>query len=70
MESEVGKGSTFWFTLRLLKQTGPAAEPKKPESLKGIRVLIVDDNTTNRTILHYQVMSWNMRNGGAASPST
>ncbi|RYE66839.1 MAG: response regulator, partial [Oxalobacteraceae bacterium] len=33
----------------------------------SLRVLIVDDNTTNRTILHYQVLHWQMRNGGAAA---
>jgi len=68
VRSEIGNGSTFWFTMRLPKQTtsGPAKK-FDPELLKGIRALIVDDNTTNRTILHYQLLNWKMRNGGAAS---
>jgi len=68
VQSEVGKGSTFWFTVKLPLQTTQAVEPVlNPAALKGVRVLIVDDNTTNRTILHYQVLGWQMRNGGAAA---
>src|SRR5207244_4070768 len=33
----------------------------------GLRVLVVDDNATNRNILHRQVLSWRMRNGCACS---
>jgi signal transduction histidine kinase/CheY-like chemotaxis protein len=66
--SEIGKGSTFWFTLKLSKQEMPTTRlPLDNTLLRGVRVLIVDDNTTNRTILHYQLLGWNMRNGGAAS---
>jgi two-component system, sensor histidine kinase and response regulator len=62
IESEIGSGSTFWFTVRLRKQAERAA-PRRPlhESfLHGVRVLIVDDNATNRTILHYQLSAWGM----------
>ena len=66
--SEPGQGSVFWFTLRLAKQKQPQARPPiDPEALRGIRVLIVDDNATNRTILHHQVLGWKMRNGGAVA---
>jgi signal transduction histidine kinase/DNA-binding response OmpR family regulator len=66
--SKVGEGSTFWFTMRLARQTEVRIEQRiDPSILAGIRVLIIDDNTTNRTILHYQVLGWKMRNGGAAS---
>ena len=68
LESEPGKGSTFWFTVRLKKtsQIQPTLKTV-PGLLRGLRVLIVDDNKTNREILHHQVLSWGMRNGGAES---
>jgi signal transduction histidine kinase/DNA-binding response OmpR family regulator len=66
--SEIGVGSTFTFTLRLEKQpAGMNPLPVAPESFKGVRTLIVDDNPTNRTILHYYIVGWQMRNGGAAA---
>jgi two-component system sensor histidine kinase/response regulator len=67
LESELGKGSTFWFTIRLPKQAPEdLSEDVTPKyDLEGLRVLIVDDNATNRAILHHQVASWGMKNGGA-----
>jgi len=68
VESLDEKGSTFWFTVRLGKQASQLAQPlPNKDSLAGVRVLIVDDNTTNRTILHYQVLGWRMRNGGSVA---
>ncbi|GAB4526022.1 MAG: hypothetical protein Fur0018_11060 [Anaerolineales bacterium] len=54
LESQVGKGSTFWFTARFEKQpasTQAAPEIPAPVSLQGVRILGVDDNATNRMIL-------------------
>ncbi|MDB6053390.1 MAG: hypothetical protein JWN25_913 [Verrucomicrobiales bacterium] len=69
VESQPGEGSLFWFTVRLPKQLNPA--PARPmqewEILREVRVLIVDDNATNRTILHRQLLGWKMRNGGIAA---
>jgi len=55
-----GQGSTFWFTVELEKQ--PAAANLLPEShsIENLRVLIVDDNATNRKILSHQLGSWGM----------
>jgi PAS domain S-box-containing protein len=63
LESKVGNGSTFWFTVRL----GKAAT--RPDSggeishteLAGVTLLVVDDNATNRFSLAYMTSSWGMR---------
>jgi PAS domain S-box-containing protein len=59
--SEPDKGSTFWFTARFDKQP-LEAEVVQPNifSLDKMRVLIVDDNATNRKILSHQLGSWGM----------
>ncbi len=68
-DSEFGKGSTFFFTVRL--DQAPDAERKRhlPDSsgLKGVRVLIIDDNATNREILERQTASWKMENDSTDS---
>jgi PAS domain S-box-containing protein len=66
-ESEPGKGSRFWFRLRLPRD--PEARPAEiPDvDLTGLRVLIVDDNEINRRVVHEQICGWGMRNGSFAS---
>src|SRR5205085_11883027 len=65
VESAPGKGSTFWFTMRLGRSTtAPLADPSTAD-LRGKRVLVVDANATSRQILHYHVLSWGMLNGMA-----
>ena len=61
VESEPGAGSAFWFTLRLQKQPGEALGPRT--DLRDLRVLVVDDNDTNRQILHRQLSSWEIESG-------
>jgi PAS domain S-box-containing protein len=60
MTSEEGKGSTFFIELTLLKQTGVVEQDVHlaPELMAGLRVLIVDDNSTNRRVLREQLASW------------
>jgi len=70
VESEPGKGSTFHFTiLAQPTQAPPRPKPRHSESgLLGLRVLIVDDNATNRRILGAQARSWGMLPREAATP--
>ena len=67
VESEPSKGSTFFFTLPLKKQQeGAQRRAFTPQAnLSGLRVLVVDDNKTNRKIVHEQIISWGMKNGQA-----
>ncbi|MGI9078917.1 MAG: PAS domain S-box protein, partial [Gemmatimonadaceae bacterium] len=61
VESNPGKSSVFWFTARLEKQKIAAkAVPRHHADLDGLRVLIVDDNATNRKILIHETTSWKL----------
>jgi CheY-like chemotaxis protein/HPt (histidine-containing phosphotransfer) domain-containing protein len=52
VESELGAGSTFWFAVPFDPRTEPQPMPlATPEELVGLRVLVIDDNATSRTIL-------------------
>ncbi len=55
VESIPGKGSTFWFTAGFKKQSGERPPTIKIEDIKGTKILIVDDNKTNRFVLSQQL---------------
>jgi CheY-like chemotaxis protein len=62
VESAVGVGSTFHFTVRLGRgQASVTPASAHPQHLRGLRVLVVDDNATNRRILQAQLTSWQMQ---------
>ncbi len=63
LDSEVGRGSTFHFTARFGLQSGPVrlSVPANLESLRGLPVLVVDDNGTNRRILSEMLRNWGFR---------
>jgi signal transduction histidine kinase/CheY-like chemotaxis protein len=67
VESEVGRGSTFSLALALSLYDGPPTDAVPAADLRGLRVLIVDDNEVNRRVIHEQISSWGMRNGSYAS---
>ena len=70
LESKEGEGSEFWFTIRLAKQLAnrPVDYPKVP--VTGARILVVDDNATNREVLTAQLQSWGAVVAAVESGST
>jgi PAS domain S-box-containing protein len=69
-EGVPGRGSAFHFTIRApaaKAQARPALQGEAPE-LRGRRVLIVDDNATNRRILTLQMQGWGMQPRATGSP--
>ena len=58
IDSELGKGSTFRFTARFGRSEASVDARSKRENLDGLRVLVVDDNSTNRRILQHQLSAW------------
>ncbi len=56
--SEKGKGSEFWFTVRLSQQHQKDRTRTIPAQIKGIRILVVDNNASNREILTMRLASW------------
>ena len=68
--SEENKGSTFWFTLPL-EQSVDSGQPQTAlppgRSASNLRVLVVDDHSNDRKIIHRYLASWGMANDGASN---
>jgi PAS domain S-box-containing protein len=60
LTSEPEHGSVFRFTVRLAKSEEAPPEPRRTETLRGLRVLVVDDNATNRTVLTHNLAGWGL----------
>jgi signal transduction histidine kinase/DNA-binding response OmpR family regulator len=64
VESESGRGARFHFTARLAVADAPTSSVGaivSPEMFRGVKVLVVDDNRTNRGILERMLKRWEMR---------
>jgi PAS domain S-box-containing protein len=71
VSSVVGRGSEFWFTVRL-RPSPPRAEPEQIPAarLSGARVLIVDDNLAHGSVLVDQLLAWGGRAEAVADGTT
>ncbi len=73
LTSAENAGSTFYFTIELPVTVAPeqTGDPTQSVALEGLRVLVVDDNPTNRRILEEVLLGWNMiptlADGGATA---
>ncbi|HEY9709669.1 MAG TPA: response regulator, partial [Oculatellaceae cyanobacterium] len=69
IQNPKSEGSTFYFTVVVEEAPGslPIDQPVYPPQLAGKRLLIVDDNATNRQILTLQAQSWGMLSQAAQS---
>ncbi|MEH2313026.1 MAG: response regulator [Nostoc sp.] len=78
VESQLGKGSKFWFEVTLAKHLYPISSESNSfanangerELLLNRRLLVVDDNATNRKIIYHQATRWGMLVDQAASATT
>jgi PAS domain S-box-containing protein len=65
VNSEPRSGSEFWFTVRLRQKPDDTPDGRSVTpvlaNLKGVHILVVDDNATNREILNLRLTSWGMR---------
>jgi signal transduction histidine kinase/DNA-binding response OmpR family regulator len=63
LDSEVGRGTHFIFTVQMKSSEMPSevGSIAPPEVLRGVKVLVVDDNRTNRRILDGMLKRWEMR---------
>ncbi len=70
VESALGSGSTFWFTITLEKQPTQGADPRSAPIglLTGVRALIVESSAISRGILHAQMSNWEMTIRTAETP--
>jgi signal transduction histidine kinase/CheY-like chemotaxis protein len=68
VESEPGAGSTFHFTARFAVAVEAArVAPVELETIRGLDVLVVDDNRTNRQILEQSLRNWRLRPAAASN---
>ena len=67
LASQTGQGSRFSFVLRFARAPLPAPEAPPPDALRGVRVLVVDDNQTSRAVLDGVLGDWHAVPGTAAS---
>jgi PAS domain S-box-containing protein len=67
VDSEEGAGSSFWFEITLPVSAEAKSARPVPVHTSGARVLVVDDNVVNRSILTEQMAAWNFDSAAAVN---
>ena len=68
IQSKLGGGSFFWFTVKLKRPVAPSGvKRQRTDSLAKVKVLVVDDNATNGRVLHNQLAALKMPDDYASS---
>ncbi len=67
VQSVPGEGSVFWFTVALPATETVEQAARLPVDIAGKRALVIDDNETNRFILHELLVAWRIDEASAAS---
>ncbi len=67
VDSEIGVGSTFHIELELPVDEGADAPAAPPREYAGLRILVIDDNETNRMIMQERLAAWRFSEASAAS---
>ncbi len=70
LESAPGKGSTFWFTVRLKRREEAAPQASRWPSLAGVRVLVAIGSPAARRVLAEQLCAWGMVVHGRSATGT
>ena len=68
VDSQLGKGSTFWFTAEFSKQPPDTQLPEQTQNLDGFRVCCIDDHPVNRQLLEKYFEDWGMYVELASTP--
>lgn len=61
VDSDPGRGSTFWFTVMLERQREHEVALTPAPNIRGVRIMLVDDNQTSRNVLKQELLSWHCR---------
>ena len=70
LQSELGVGSTFWFTVRLEKvPTGSIRSFVLPDGIRRPRILVAESSTAVREVLHQQLSAWGFEHEVVADPA-
>ena len=67
VESTLGEGSTFWFEIELPVDAGKKQTKRVPTDVSGARILLVDDNEVNRSILVELMDAWKFDSAAATN---